>query len=103
VWWSWVAPAGGWVTIADVTANHDPFIGPLVAVYVGSSVSNLALVASNSYVAPQPAPRPPAVILAGPSLGFRALAGTNYWIAVDGVSPAQLEIKLLSRLTAASF
>ena len=101
VWWSWVAPAGGWVTIADVTANHDQSIGPLVAVYLGSSVSNLALVASNSYVAPQPVPRPPAVILAGPSLGFRALAGTNYWIAVGGVSPAQLEINLLLQMAKA--
>jgi len=44
VWWSWVAPASGVVTISTFGSSFDTTLG----VYVGNSVTNLTLVASNN-------------------------------------------------------
>ena len=46
-WWAWTAPANGIVTLSVGPTNPSP---PLLAVYVGSDLAGLSLVASNNYV-----------------------------------------------------
>ncbi len=65
VWWSWTSPLN---LAASITIASDEF-DPTLAVYTGTSVSNLALVASGSEVS------------------FASLAATTYQIAVDGRGP----------------
>jgi chitodextrinase len=67
VWWSWVAPASGKVTIACSRSAAD------MGVYIGSTLSNLTVIATN--VANQ----------SFPQLTFDALHGVEYQIAL--VSP----------------
>ena len=67
-WWSWTAPAGGWVTI---TVNG--YFAKLLGVYTGDAVGSLTSVASH-----RPAGNDDAKV------GFNAIAGTAYQIAVDG-------------------
>jgi hypothetical protein len=95
VWWTWVAPANGWVTITDTAESHDPAKGPLISVFTGACMSNLIQVASNGYTLTPPFLDIPEEWLAGPSLRFHAQAGTNYWIAVDGISAPDLPVNLL--------
>jgi hypothetical protein len=45
-WWSWTAPANGIVTLSVGPTNPSP---PLLAVYAGSDLAGLSLVASNNY------------------------------------------------------
>lgn len=101
VWWSWGAPTNGWVTITDIAESHDPANGPLISVFTGSSVSTLTQVASNSYTGVPIFPGFPEDWLAGPSLKFYAQAGTNYWIAVDGINEPKLTINLLLEMAKA--
>lgn len=101
VWWSWVAPTNGWVTITDTAESHDPANGPLISVFTGSCVSNLTQVASNSYTGVPIFPGFPEDWLAGPSLKFYALAGTNYWVSVDGINEPKLTINLLLEMAKA--
>jgi uncharacterized delta-60 repeat protein len=70
VWWTWTAPAGGNVLVTTFGSSFDA----LLAIYTGSSVSNLTLIASNDQ-------------LGGGHQGalvFSAVSGTAYQIAVDG-------------------
>ena len=70
VWWNWIAPASGSVTL---NTSGSSFVA-LLGVYIGNSVSNLTVVASNN----------------GNNRGgvaqvsFIATAGMQYQIAVDG-------------------
>jgi len=80
VWWTWTASVSGQVTITTAGSNFRNAL----AVYTGSTVSNLTLVASN--LAP-----------AGTNtaqLTFAASAGTTYQIAVDGVAATSGSIVL---------
>src|SRR5260221_545854 len=68
VWWRWVAPADGGVTIRTEQSQF----ATVLAVYTGRDLTNLTRVASNDRV------------LAGNDALFNVSAGTEYWIAVDG-------------------
>ncbi len=74
VWWSWTPTVSGFVTIATTGSSFDT----VLAVYTGTSVGALSLVAANDD--------------SGRScqsmVGFNAVAGTTYSIAVDGYDGA---------------
>jgi alpha-tubulin suppressor-like RCC1 family protein len=74
VWWTWTAPANGLVTVSTPGSSFDT----LLAVYTGSTVANLTLVASDDDDSSS---------LAG-LVTFIGAAGTNYQIAVDGYDGA---------------
>ena len=85
VWWSWTAPKTGAVNIVtngsygSFSSNFDTTL----AVYTGSAVNALTLVASNDdFLSPQS------------SVTFQAIAGTEYQIAVDGYNGASGFISL---------
>lgn len=69
VWWSWTAPVDGVAVVDTLSSNFDTE----VAVYTGSSVAALTLVAANGDAG-------------GPQsrVAFPCTAGTSYAIAVDG-------------------
>jgi hypothetical protein len=71
VWWTWIAPANGPVTISTCGSDFDT----LLAVYTGSAVNALTPVpgaANDDFCGVQS------------QVGFTAVAGTAYQIAVDG-------------------
>jgi len=70
VWWTWTAPDSG-LAIFDTFGSH---FDTLLAVYTGSDVSNLILVADNDDFG----------VLIQSRVTFMASAGTSYRIAVDG-------------------
>lgn len=70
VWWTWLAPVSGKVVVKTEGSNFDTLLG----VYTGSSISNLAEVASNDDDGDNITSR----------VTFTATAGLNYSIAVDG-------------------
>ena len=72
VWYCWQAPASGLVRFDTEGSNFDT----LLAVYTGTRVTNLTAVASDNDSGTNKTSR----------LSFQAVAGTNYWIAVDGVN-----------------
>jgi hypothetical protein len=71
VWWSWTAPSNGTYSVSTRGSDFDTLLG----VYTGTTVTGLALVASNDD---------------GPNMGstsiasFAATGGTVYQVAVDG-------------------
>lgn len=74
VWWRWTAPRSGRVQVDTRASSFDT----VLAVYTGSALNKLALVASNDDVE----------LVTGTYtslLTFDAVAGSTYWIAVDGV------------------
>lgn len=71
VWWSWTAPSAGTVSITTSNSSFDT----ILAVYTGTVLSNLTLVANNDDAA---------VIGPRSAVQFTAVAGTLYQIAVDG-------------------
>jgi hypothetical protein len=71
LWWRWLAPRSGPVLLQTLGTSFDS----LLAVYTGSELSNLALVASSDDT-PDGGPSGEVV--------FEAQAGTEYHIAVDG-------------------
>ncbi len=73
VWWQWTAPTSGEVNITTVGSDFDT----IMAVYTGSAVNALTLVASNDDA-------DNAGGVAASSVSFTAVAGTVYKIAVDG-------------------
>jgi uncharacterized repeat protein (TIGR02543 family) len=88
VWWSWTAPASGGVTL---TASNSA-LDTLVAVYTGTSVSNLTFVAGNDedYYLSE--------FVDGDSTAyFNVVSGTTYVIAVDGVdgTAGNFQLRLL--------
>jgi hypothetical protein len=74
VWYAWTAPSSGTWTFDTVGSSFDT----LLAVYTGSTVSNLTLVAANDDIL--------ARVVTNSRLAFVASAGTAYRIAVDGFS-----------------
>ena len=72
VWFCWRAPANGLVRFDTEGSNFDT----LLAVYSGARLTNLTAVASDNDSGTNRTSR----------LYFEAMAGTNYWIAVDGVN-----------------
>ena len=83
VWWSWTAPTATNVVITTVGSSLDTF----VAIYVGSSLSNLLLVASNDDVDPADGILVSAVTL-------DTTRGQTYQIAVDGYDGASGQVVL---------
>jgi uncharacterized repeat protein (TIGR01451 family) len=76
VWWKWVAPAAGQVSLDSHGSNFDT----LLAVYKGSVVSALTTVASNDNDG-----------TAGSSVSgllFQSVANQTYYFAVDGANGA---------------
>ncbi len=74
VWWRWTAPAGGATAIDTFGSNFDT----LLAVYTGTSVGTLTVVAANDDSGDGVQSR----------VSFVAAAGVTYHIAVDGVGGA---------------
>ena len=70
VWWTWTATVNGPVSINTAGSNFDT----LLAVYTGATVDALAEVASDDDDG----------IFKTSRVDFDAVAGTPYWIAVDG-------------------
>ncbi|MDX2220658.1 MAG: hypothetical protein SF172_16690 [Burkholderiales bacterium] len=82
VWFAWTAPTAGWVTID--TKGSD--FSTLLAVYTGSAYGALSLVTSN-------------VTVSGSEgyysqVSFRAVAGVDYRIVIDGFDEASGNAKL---------
>jgi hypothetical protein len=73
VWWTWQAPVTGWVTISTYNSTFDT----VLAVYTGTQVSALTLVANNDDYGDSTS-----------QVDFVATAGTFYRIAVDGYGGA---------------
>src|SRR6185369_16510307 len=80
LWWQWQAPLSGPVTIQTDGSSFDT----LLAVYLGSSLTNLTLVASND----------DSHGLLASEVCFQAQAGADYQIAVDGFDGASGTIVL---------
>jgi alpha-tubulin suppressor-like RCC1 family protein len=80
VWWEWTAQASGMATVDTFGSSFDT----LLAVYTGSSVSNLTLVASDDDYGQ----------LLTSLVTFAATAGTTYQIRVDGFDGANGAIVL---------
>ncbi len=78
VWWSWTAPFSGGVTLTTAGSDFDTLLG----VYTGTNVSTLTTVAGDGRTN-----------LPG-SVTFKATAGVNYKIAVDGHDGASGNILL---------
>jgi hypothetical protein len=85
VWYSWTAPASGNATIDTQQSNFDT----ILAVYTGSSLSSLGVIATNDDSSTNRQSR----------VTFTATAGTVYQIAVDGYSAASGNIRLNWALT----
>jgi List-Bact-rpt repeat protein/VPS62-like protein/thrombospondin type 3 repeat protein/WD40 repeat protein len=79
VWWQWTAPSVGDVTIDTIGSNFDTTLG----VYTGSQVDVLTTIASNDDFSGFQS-----------GVNFTAVAGTTYFIAVDGYSGVTGNIQL---------
>lgn len=81
VWWSWTAPAPGNVVIQTEGSNFDT----LLAVYTGSTLTNLTVVASSDDISTN---QPTSFVT------FSAIPNTAYQIAVDGYDGEPGDIQL---------
>jgi len=81
LWWNWTAPASGLASVTTIGSTFDT----LLAVYLGSGVNGLTLVAANDND-----PYGNFTSL----LSFSAVAGTTYQIAVDGENSASGKVML---------
>lgn len=79
VWWSWTASSSSFASINTTGSNFDT----LLAVYTGSSLDNLSLVAASDDALSMTS-----------AVDFRTTAGTTYHIAVDGYGGAIGDIRL---------
>src|SRR5206468_766086 len=70
IWWSWMAPRNGMVTVSTAGSNVDT----VLAVYTGTAIANLISVASND---DDPKGGTTSVV------SFQARAGVSYQMAVD--------------------
>lgn len=66
VWWQWVAPVSGYVTLSPATNSGTP----VVAVYTGNYLSNLSVVTAS----------------ANGRVAFEVVRGSPYHFAVDGAN-----------------
>jgi hypothetical protein len=85
VWWSWIAPVSGAVTVSTMGSSFDT----LLAAYTGSTVSALNVVAANDNQG----------FFLFSTISFVATAGTAYQIAVDGFSGASGAIQLSLKMS----
>jgi calcineurin-like phosphoesterase family protein/PASTA domain-containing protein/Big-like domain-containing protein len=81
VWYRWTAPAGGPAAFRLTDTTYPFGFSPVLAAYTGASVSALSLVASNDDWREERQSR----------ISFTAVAGTTYWIAVDGKDGREAE------------
>jgi hypothetical protein len=88
VWWSWTPADNMNVTVATTGSTFDT----VLAVYTGSSVSGLIVVASNDDEDPQDP-------IGASRVTFTANAGITYRIVVDGFAGAAGDISLLVQPT----
>ncbi|MGC8886028.1 MAG: hypothetical protein ACP5MG_02580 [Verrucomicrobiia bacterium] len=91
VWWSWRPPFSGWATISTEQSSFDT----LLAIYTGSSVTNLTTIAFNNDVDPAGGDFTSAVTL-------YVSSNITYQIAVDGFQGDSGTIKLSITLTTPS-
>ncbi len=84
VWWSWTAPANETMLVTTDGSSFDT----VLAVYTGSSLSSLSMVATNDDV-------DPANGVLTSTLTFDAVSGQTYQIAVDGFDGASGHVSLL--------
>jgi len=87
IWYYWVAPANGKLTLATTGSSFDTLLG----VYTGSAVNALKAVASNDDVSRTDITS---------KVTFSATAGAKYWIAVDGYAAASGSVKLAGSFAA---
>jgi hypothetical protein len=87
IWYRWLAPASGNVTLTTQGSNFDTLLG----VYTGVAVNVLSTVASNNDESP------PAVLTS--RVTFAATSGTTYRVAVDGFNGASGNVTLNWSLT----
>jgi len=80
VWWTWTAPADGMMRVSTEGSSYDTTL----AVYTGSSVSSLGLVASNDDSGG----------FLTSAVRFIARAGATYQVAVDGFGGSSGRITL---------
>lgn len=81
VWYKWRAPRDGQF-IFSLSGSFDT----LLAIYTGTTVSNLTSVASNDNTRAISSDNVESVVGTSSRVTFRATANTQYWIAVDGRS-----------------
>jgi hypothetical protein len=81
IWYRWTPTSTGWITISTGGSSFDT----LLAVYVGSSVSSLSLVAQNDDASSS---------TRSSRVQFKARAWTTYWIAIDGWAGASGSVTL---------
>ena len=81
VWWSWLAPASGLVTIDTIGSTLDTVLG----IFTGNTVSSLNLVASNDDISNE---------VRNSRVTFAALCGTTYQIVVGGYGTSVGNISL---------
>jgi uncharacterized repeat protein (TIGR02543 family) len=81
IWWRWTAPTSGAVTLTTAGSAFNT----LLAVYTGSTVSNLTWIASDNNSGGT---------ISRSTVHFTATAGTTYDIAVDGVNGASSRVNL---------
>lgn len=74
IWWRWTAPATGQATV-DTSGSG---IDTVLAIYAGASVSALTQIVSNDDTGGTKQSR----------VGFHAVSGATYYVAVDGKTPA---------------
>ena len=86
VWYRWTAPASGPAAFRLTDSTYPFGFDPVLAAYTGPSVTALSLVASNDDWREQRQSR----------ITFTAVAGTTYWIAVDGHDGREAEVDFLS-------
>lgn len=89
VWWSWVSPGPGIVTVDTIGSRFDTTLG----VYTGSALANLTEVASDDDGAPN----------FNSTVTFYTRSGVTYQIAVDGFDGAPGNIRLSVAFTPASY
>ncbi|MDB5303268.1 MAG: hypothetical protein JWM97_817 [Phycisphaerales bacterium] len=91
VWWTWIAPASGYVTISTAGSALDT----LLAAYRGSrNLASLIRVASND-------DDPGGAVTS--LIRFKAISGTTYYIAVDGYNGATGTIALSLTLSTTTY
>ena len=88
IWWSWTAADSGAVTVDTTGSTFDT----ILAVYTGTEITNLTLVAMNDDFG----------VLSTSGLGFAAVGGVTYQIAVQGFIGAQGSVALNVRLPVAT-
>jgi uncharacterized repeat protein (TIGR02543 family) len=89
VWWSWVSPGPGIVTVDTIGSRFDTTL----AVYTGSALANLTEIASDDDGAPN----------YNSTVSFYTKSGVTHQIAVDGYDGAPGNISLSVAFTPASY